>query len=99
VNQTEIDQEKLPNRFLTIGVVPYFLIAFGRTFTMWIAIFCVFLPILMILRKLCHKVKFFEELTGAFFFNGPLRAITELYVDISFALILNSKFTKFANYS
>jgi len=43
---------------------------------MWIYAVFVVLPLLLLMVKLCKKIKMFEELLGGFFFNGPLRTLT-----------------------
>jgi hypothetical protein len=103
VNKNDLNNslvyEKMPKRFLELGINPFFIISYGRTLTTWVFIVFIALPILLVLRRTCKNVNLWEEVTSAFFFNGPLRAMAESYFDISFTVLLNSKCFYFRNWS
>lgn len=50
------------------------------------------------MNKLCKKVKLWEDLKGSFFFNGPLRAFVEMYIELIIQVIINTQFIKFKNF-
>ena len=40
-----------------------------------------------------------ENVLGAFFFNGPLRTLTEMYFEMIMTILVNTEFVKFRNRS
>lgn len=57
----------------------------------------VLLPSVLLMNKLCKKVKIWEDIKASFFFNSPLRGFVEQYLEFILQLIINSKFMKFSN--
>lgn len=50
------------------------------------------------MNKLCKNVKLWKDIKGSFFFNGPLRAFIEMYIELILQVIINTQFIKFKNY-
>ncbi len=78
----QYDNEILPPKFVEQEISPYFIIAYSDKLSIWVLAIFVLLPILLALNKMCKKVKVFENILGGFFFNGPLRTITEMYFEM-----------------
>lgn len=97
--EEDSDSEKLPSKFIENEIGGYFIIAMGKTFTIWCFSAFLVLPTLYVLHKVCKKVKLWEDLMSAFFFNTPLRTVTEMYIDLALQIIVNTKLLKFKNYS
>lgn len=55
------------------------------------------LPGILIMNKICKKVKLWDDLVSSFFFNMPLRGFVESYIEIIISVILNTKLIKFSN--
>lgn len=83
--------------FINHGVSPYFIIQYGQNLTLWAAVFLFMLPGIIIMNKICKKVKLWEDLVSSFFFNMPLRGFVESYIEIIISVILNTKLIKFSN--
>src|SRR5690606_6839139 len=66
---------------------------------MWAVAYMVILPLGLIMKKLCKRVRIWESLIGGFFFNTPLRTIIEMYIEIALQVLINTKFIKFSNMS
>lgn len=80
----------MPRSFKRMKVsTPFFIRAYGTSFT--IVLFTVFitLPGLFILNKICSQIKFFQDFIKSFFFNAPMRGLVELYLEVSFVVFLN----------
>lgn len=86
----QYDSEFLSPKFRDNEVSPYFIEAFGQKLTMWTIGFLGILPIALILNKICKKVKFWEDIISSFFFNGPLRAFIEMYIELVLQAVLNT---------
>ena len=78
----QYDNEMLPPKFVEKGLSPYFMIAYNDKLSMWSCALFILLPILILMSKLCKKVKIWENILGGFFFNGPLRTLTEMYFEM-----------------
>lgn len=50
------------------------------------------------MNKLCKNVKIWRDIKGSFFFNGPLRAFVEMYIELILQVIINTQFIKFKNF-
>eukprot|EP00347_Sterkiella_histriomuscorum_P013631 403363980 len=92
-----MDNEKLQQKFIDDEVPPYFIVAFGLKLTFRCLGFLIILPFSLILNKLCKKVKLWEEIIGAFFFNLPLRTFIEMYIELILQVVINTQFIKFKN--
>jgi hypothetical protein len=66
---------------------------------MWMCAIFILLPILLLLNKMCKKITLWENILGGFFFNGPLRTITEMYFEMIITILVNTQFVKFRNRS
>lgn len=66
---------------------------------MWLIAFMCILPVILLMNKICKKVKLWEDLVSGFFFNMPLRGFVEMYIEIILSVIINTKFIKFSNAS
>jgi hypothetical protein len=66
---------------------------------MWIAAFCIGLPVIAVLRKIFKKSSLLENLLSGFFWNLPLRTLVEMYMELVVNILINTKFIKFRNYS
>ena len=93
------DVEKLPQKFIDQQIGGYFLIAFGRTFTIWSMGLFVCLPFVYLFNKICKRVMIWDMMISAFFFNMPMRTITEQCIDLALQVIVNTKLIKFRNRS
>ena len=91
------DSSKLSKKFQDQGISPYFILAYGDKLTIWVFLFIIFLPSVLLMNKICKKVKLWEEIKGSFFFNSPLRAFVEQYIEITMQVVLNTQFIKFKN--
>eukprot|EP00347_Sterkiella_histriomuscorum_P005340 403356986 len=95
--ESSMDNEKLQQKFIDDDVPPYFIVAFGQKLTLWCIAFLIILPFSLVLNKLCKKVKLWEEIIGAFFFNLPLRTFIEMYIELILQVVVNTQFVKFKN--
>ena len=78
---------------------PYLIIGYGKSATIALFTFIVVLPFLWLLNKICRNVRMWRNMISGFFFNSPIRAIVETYLDVcilSFLNLLNIKFTNFS---
>eukprot|EP00347_Sterkiella_histriomuscorum_P011981 403370353 len=102
VNQKNIneksDNDKLQQKFKDNDISPYFLVAFGQKLTLWCVGFLILLPAILLMNKLCKKIRLWEQLVSQFFFNGPLRTFVEMYIELILQVIINTQFLKFKNY-
>eukprot|EP00347_Sterkiella_histriomuscorum_P006839 403351236 len=102
VNQDNIversDNDKLQQKFQDNTKISKLLFAFGQKLTLWCVGLLVFLPIILLLNKLCKKIRLWEQLVSQFFFNGPLRTFVEMYIELILQVIINTQFPKFKNY-
>lgn len=95
----QYDNEILPPKFVEAKISPYFIIAYSDKLNTWILALFILLPILLFLNKVCKKMKVFENMIGGFFFNGPLRTVTEMYFEMVITIVVNVGFVKFRNKS
>lgn len=77
----------------------YFFIAFGRTMSIWTFAICLGVPALYLLHKLFKRIALFENMLNNFFFNIPLRTLSEQYIDMILMILVNSRLIKFKNMS
>jgi hypothetical protein len=90
----------MPDCLIKGGVdTPFFLIAYGKTFTIWAGMGVIVLPGLYLLNKICSQIKFFQEFIQSFFYNMPLRGFVELYLELAFLSFLNFKFIFFDSFT
>ena len=89
----------MPESFLKASIGGYFFITFGRTLTIWAAAFCLIVPGLYLMSKLFKRIQFFQRKFNDFFYNIPLRTLTEQYIDLILQVLVNSKLIKFKNMS
>ena len=92
------DSEKLNPKVIEDEISPYFIIAFGQKLTLWCIGLLVILPTMLLLNKLCKKVKLWEDMVSSFFFNAPLRAFVEMYIELILQVIINTQYVKFKNF-
>jgi hypothetical protein len=57
---------------------------------MWLAAFCIGLPIIAILRKIYKKTNIWENLLSGYFWNLPLRTIVEMYMEMIVNIMVNT---------
>ena len=95
----QFDNELLPPSFVAGGISPYFIIAYSDQLNTWILMVFIALPLLLLMSKICKKITAFENALGGFFFNGPLRTMTEMYFDMVIQIFVNVSFIKFRNKS
>lgn len=95
----QYDNELLPPKFVDEEISPYFIVAYSDKLSIWVLAIFVMLPILLLLTKICKKIKVFESILGGFFFNGPLRTIVEMYFEMVIQVVVNTNFVKFRNRS
>jgi len=93
------DNELLPPKFVQAEISPYFIISYSDKLNTWICLIFILMPILILFSKMCKKVKIWENILGGFFFNGPLRTITEMYFEMIITILVNTEFVKFRNRS
>jgi hypothetical protein len=93
------DSELLPPKFVDAEISPYFIIAYSGKLNTWILAIFIALPILLLLSKIFKKVTAIENALGTFFFNGPLRTVTEMYFEMVITIFVNVGFIKFRNKS
>jgi len=90
----------MPRSFKRMKVsTPFFIRAYGASFT--IVLFTVFitLPGLFILNRICSQIKFFQDFIKSFFFNAPMRGLVELYLEVCFVVFLNFRNIFLNNFS
>jgi hypothetical protein len=95
----QYDNEMLPPKFVDGGISPYFIISYSDKLSMWMCAIFILLPILLLLNKMCKKITIWENILGGFFFNGPLRTVTEMYFEMTITVLVNTQFVKFRNRS
>jgi hypothetical protein len=93
----QYDNELLPPKFVANQISPYFIIAYSNKLSTWTLALFVLLPILLLMNKICKKVKIWENVLGGFFFNGPLRTFVEMYFEMVIQVVVNTSFVKFRN--
>jgi hypothetical protein len=93
------DTELLPPKFVLAEISPYFIISYSDKLSLWLTAIFILLPILILFSKMCKKVKIWENILGGFFFNGPLRTVTEMYFEMVITILVNTEFVKFRNRS
>lgn len=93
------DTEMLPPKFVLAEISPYFIISYSDKLSLWLTAIFILLPILILFSKMCKKVKIWENILGGFFFNGPLRTVTEMYFEMVITILVNTEFVKFRNRS
>ena len=78
---------------------PYLIIGYGQAATIAIITFAVILPSLLVLNKLCSGIRIWQGMIQGFFWNSPLRAITETYIEVCVVCFLNLLNIKWGNAS
>ena len=89
----------LPPKFVEAEISPYFILSYSDKLSMWMCAIFILLPVLLLLNKMCKKITLWENILGGFFFNGPLRTITEMYFEMIITVLVNTQFVKFRNRS
>ena len=82
-----------------MSVEIYLIVNFGRTISINAAAVFLAIPVLLGLNTVCAKIRLWEDLLNSFFFNGPLRALITVYLNVAFQVMLNSQFISFSSYS
>lgn len=95
----QYDNEIMSPAFVEQEMSPYFIIAYSSQLSMWIFGIFLVLPVLLVLVRMCKKIKMFEEMVGTFFYNGPLRTLTQMYFQMMIQILVNTSFIKFRNKS
>lgn len=93
------DTEILPPAFVEAEISPYFIISYSGKLNTWILAVFIALPVLLLLSRIFKKVTAIENALGTFFFNGPLRTLTEMYFEMVITIFVNVGFIKFRNKS
>jgi hypothetical protein len=86
----QFDEELLPPSFVEAEIAPYFIISYSDKLSIWMGAIFILLPILLLLNKMCKKITLWENILGGFFFNGPLRTITEMYFEMIITVLVNT---------
>lgn len=95
----EWDEEKILAKFKEREVGSYFFIEQGKMFTLYGVFIMIILPASWMFNKLCKNVRMWEDVIDSFFFNGPLRALSETYIEVCLVGFNNLRFIKMGNWS
>jgi cysteine-rich repeat protein len=68
---------------------PYLILEFEKTFFYTSALMLFTMPALFLMTLICRRIKFFKKQLQGFFYNAPLRTVTELYLDLCFLSFIN----------
>jgi hypothetical protein len=97
--ESKFDNELLPPTFVAAEISPYFIISYSDKLSLWLTAIFIILPVLLLMNKMCKKVTIWQNILGGFFFNGPLRTVTEMYFEMVITILVNTEFVKFRNRS